>query len=438
MQLAQRRRLATVAQHVVPSGSADNSARIRELEAEVRRLRAEERGDSLPKPLAGVRVLEVANWLAAPVAGAILADMGAAVIKVEAPSGDTMRYGLRQPNEPDAETMREHVSPSAHWPDIPFHQENRGKRSIAVDMADPRGQEVVHKLALDSDVFITNLIPERLEKYRMDPDTIRGLNSGIVYASVSGYGLEGEFMNTPGFDLTAYMAKGGVMGILGEEDDAPVKARAGMGDHPTGLACLSAILSGLLLRQQTGEGTLVETSLLRTATFTMGCDLSVALNDGWQPPFTRPRDTMLVTTNTWQTSDDRWLNLMMPTFMFARYWPRFCRAMGVEELIEDERYNTPAGQVATGRTKELFVRTLPPPPAAVGSSQANPLPRLRRTSSTRCSARSRWRTGCRGWRRSPASSRRSPRSPRSRQTRRLQRRAPSPRSPTHATQTSEW
>ena len=345
------RRLGGIFAHVCSA----QDARIEALEAELAALKRERAAASgaLNKPLAGIRVLEVANWLAAPVAGALMADMGADVIKVEAPTGDTMRYGLRQVNEPGFEVGRVSHRPSLHWPDVPFSQENRGKRSIAVDVNNEAGQNVVHQLAATADVFITNLLPERLERFHLNPDFIMGLNPRLIYASVTGYGMQGASRNTPGFDLTSFQARGGPMGSLGEEGAPPVKMRPGMGDHPTGLSCLAGILAALQLRQTTGTGTVVETSLLRTATFVLGCDLACALNDGWTPPLTRPRSEELPMTNTWQCKGGRWINMSMPGFMLPRYWARFCNALGQPQLINDKRYNTVAAQVQPGRCAEL-------------------------------------------------------------------------------------
>lgn len=201
------RRLGSIVSHVC----AAQDARIAALEAELaalKRERAAASGGGQKKPLAGIRVLEVANWLAAPVAGALMADMGADVIKVEAPTGDTMRYGLRQVQEPGFEVGRTSVRPSMHWPDIPFSQENRGKRSIAVDVGTTAGQSIVHRLAETADVFITNLLPERLERFHMNQDIIMALNPRLIYASVTGYGMDGASRNTPGFDLTSFQARG--------------------------------------------------------------------------------------------------------------------------------------------------------------------------------------------------------------------------------------
>lgn len=344
-------RLRALTAHVCVS----QDARIEALEKELAALKRERAAASggQKQPLAGIRVLEVANWLAAPVAAAIMADMGADVIKVEAPTGDTMRYGLRQVNDPNFEVGRTSVQPSLHWPDVPFSQENRGKRSIAVDMGKEAGQEVIHRLAATADVFITNLLPERLERFRMDQQSIMALNSSLIYASVTGYGMEGSSRNTPGFDLTAFQARGGPMGMLGEEGTAPVKMRPGMGDHPTGLSCLAGILAALQLRHATGEGTVVETSLLRTATFVMGCDMACALNDGWSPPLTRPREEELPMTNTWPCKGGRWINMSMPGFMLPRYWAKFCTALGLPKLIDDARFNTVKAQLQPGRCAEL-------------------------------------------------------------------------------------
>jgi crotonobetainyl-CoA:carnitine CoA-transferase CaiB-like acyl-CoA transferase len=276
-----------------------------------------------------VRVLELANWVAGPSAAALLADLGADVVKVEPRSGDSMRRRLRQPRRGEG-------VPAV---DAAFHLDNRGKRSLAVDLADERGAELVRTLAARVDVVITNLLPARAARFGLGPDQLRGDHPELIYAIVTGYGTAGEDADRTAFDQTAFFGRGGVMSLIGEPDGPPPAFRSGQGDHPTGLALLSGILAALRVRDRTGEGQVVETALLRTAAWTIGCDVSVALVDGHQPT-RRARDQALSPMNTrYRCGDGRWINL---TGIDPRQWPGFCTAIGRADLIDDERYATPA------------------------------------------------------------------------------------------------
>lgn len=278
-------------------------------------------------PLDDITVLELANWVAGPSAGAILADMGARVIKVEPLAGDSMRGLLRQPVLPD----------DAPRTDFPFHLDNRGKRSIAVDLGDPRGGELVRELAASADVVVTNLLPGRLERFGLAPEQLRAANPGLIYALVTGYGSTGPDADRIAFDLTAFFGRGAIMSLVGEPDEPPPAFRPGQGDHPTGLALLSGILAALRVRDRTGEGQVVETALIRTAAWTIGCDVSVALVDGQQPN-KRARDEAFSPMNTRFRCADGWINLS--TFNQG-LWPRFCAAVERPDLVDDERFATP-------------------------------------------------------------------------------------------------
>ena len=274
-----------------------------------------------------ITVLELANWVAGPCAGAILADMGANVIKVEPLAGDSMRGLLRQPVLPD----------DAPRTDYPFHLDNRGKRSLAVDLGDPRGGELVRELALTADVVITNLLPGRLERFGLAADQLRAANPRLIYALVTGYGSTGDDADRIAFDLTAFFGRGAIMSLVGEPGEPPPAFRPGQGDHPTGLALLSGILAALRVRDRTGEGQVVETALMRTAAWTIGCDVAVALVDGVQPN-KRARDHAFSPMNTRFRCADGWINLS--TFNQG-LWPRFCDAVGRPDLVDDERFATP-------------------------------------------------------------------------------------------------
>jgi crotonobetainyl-CoA:carnitine CoA-transferase CaiB-like acyl-CoA transferase len=274
-----------------------------------------------------IKVLELANWVAGPSAGAILADLGADVVKVDPLVCDSMRGKLRQPNHPE----------DAPRTDFPIHLDNRGKRSLAVDLNDPRGNELVRELALDCDVVITNLLPRRLEKFGLAPEQLRAANSTLIYALVTGYGSTGDDADRIAFDLTAFFGRGAIMSLIGEPGEPPPAFRAGQGDHPTGLALLSGILAALRVRDRTGEGQVVETALMRTAAWTIGCDVAAALVDEEQPN-KRARNEAFSPMNTRFECADGWVNLS--TFNQG-IWDRFCNALDRPDLIDDERFATP-------------------------------------------------------------------------------------------------
>jgi len=282
-------------------------------------------------PLDDVRVLEIASWVAAPTAGALMADMGADVVKVEPLSGDGMRGKLRQPSSPDG--AAEH--------DFPFQLDNRGKRSIAVDLAHERGQALVQELAAQVDVVLTNLLPGRLERYGLGYEQVRVANPGVVFGLVTGYGSTGDDADRGAFDLTAFFGRSGIMSLIGEPGAPPPVFRPGQGDHPTGLALLSGVLAALRVRDRTGEGQLVETALLRVGAWSIGCDVQVALVDRAQPTKRSRADAFSPINTSYRCADDRWLNLQAQD---QGRWTAVCEAIGRPDLAADERYATPVGR----------------------------------------------------------------------------------------------
>ena len=289
-------------------------------------------------PLDGVRVLEVANFLAAPSCAALMADLGADVVKVEPPDGDVYRGNrTRRPGET--------VS-------FGFAHDNRGKRSIVVDLEQPEAPGVVARLAARSDIFITNLVPRRLERFGLTFESISAVQPSIVYTLLTGFGSSGPDADRSGFDSTAFLARSGVVDLIGEADTPPVQGRPGQGDHPTALGLLAATLAALRLVER-GEGAqFVDISLLRSGVWTISADMQQELNrEGWEPDRQDRSRHWLLTRNAYRTSDDRWLQLTMP--IPARYWPRFCEALGRPDWASDERYNS------TGALLEHGVELLP-------------------------------------------------------------------------------
>ena len=282
-------------------------------------------------PLDDIKVLEIASWVAAPSCAALMADMGADVVKVEPLSGDGMRGKLRQPTGPEGA--------AAH--DYPFQLDNRGKQSIAVDLGDARGAALVRELVGSVDVVVTNLLPGRLARYGLAPDALLADHPGLILALVTGYGSEGDDADRGAFDLTAFFGRSGIMSLIGEPGAPPPAFRPGQGDHPTGLSLLVAVLAALRTRDRTGEGQVVGTALLRNGAWSIGCDVQVALVDRVQPN-KRARDDAFSPINTqYRCGDGTWLNLSAQD---QGRWATFCKAVDRPDLGEDERFATPVGR----------------------------------------------------------------------------------------------
>lgn len=280
----------------------------------------------MTKPLDDITVVEIDSWMAAPSAAAILADLGARVIKIEPLSGDPMRNMGRTPKIED--DIREH--------DFQFDVDNRGKESIQLDLTQDAAVEIVHRLCANAEVFVCNLLPKRQEKYRLDPDSLRKVNARIVHATLTGYGTTGPEAWRPGYDVTAFFARSGLYDAMREGPDGLVPmARPAQGDHTTGLALVSAILAALRQAERTGEPQTVETSLYEAAVWTQATDYSVTAVDK-APLRKRARHEQLSpTANRYPCGDGSWIAFNMPE---PFWWPRFCDALGKPEWKEDERF----------------------------------------------------------------------------------------------------
>ncbi|TFV91055.1 CoA transferase [Blastococcus sp. CT_GayMR16] len=283
-------------------------------------------------PLEGIRVVEVANWMAGPGAAALMADMGAEVVKVEPLRGDAMRQATRQPAMPPG------VAPL----DASFQMDNRGKRGVAVALNRPEGTDLVRRLAARADVFVCNLMPGRQAKFRLDADTLLALNPRLVHATLTGYGLGGPDATRPGYDLTAFFGRGAVLHAMAEPDNpAPPRLRPAQGDHTAALALLASILAALRLVETTGKGQRLDVSLLSAAAWTMATDLAATLVDGQNPPQGGRRARPHALHGGFRCSDGRWLLLFMPE---PHWWPRFCAAVQRPEWAEDPRFASYAGR----------------------------------------------------------------------------------------------
>ncbi len=278
-------------------------------------------------PLEGIRVLEIANWLAAPAAAALLADMGAGVVKVEPLNGDPWRH-YRAKSDGSGEKFEINYG---------FELDNRGKRSITLDLAKEEAREVVLQLANTVDVFITNLIPSRMDRFHLGYEALSATNPGLVYLSFSGYGSRGPDKDKLGFDYSAFWARSGIMSLIREEETLPLFQRGGMGDHSSSLSLTTGILAALFERERTGKGQELSGSLFNVGLWVLGCDIQMALVERSNPSPDYRVNRMPV-FNDYQTKDCKGLMLTNPNPVV--YWPRACRALGRPDLLDNPRYQT--------------------------------------------------------------------------------------------------
>ncbi len=276
----------------------------------------------MQSPLEGVTVVEVATWMAAPSAAAILADMGATVVKVEPPGGDPVRGMIRPARQPGVE----------HPVDHSFQASNRGKSSITLDLESPDGRGVLARLISGADIFITNMLPGRQARFGIDPDSTRRLNPRRIHATLTGFGTDGPDANRPGFDTSAFFSRSGMLDAMSGPDGEPPGPRPAQGDHTTALALSTAVLGALRMAERTGVGRDVEVSLLGTALWTLASDLAAVLVDGRQPTKRSRRELITPLTTTFPCRDGR---RVMLTMAEEKWWPRFCRAIGREEWLDD-------------------------------------------------------------------------------------------------------
>jgi crotonobetainyl-CoA:carnitine CoA-transferase CaiB-like acyl-CoA transferase len=276
--------------------------------------------------LEGVRVVEMGGWMAAPGAAAMMADLGADVIKVEPLHGDAMRGATRMPDGDGVPRI-----------DANFLHDNRGKRGIAVAVNKPAGADLVRRLVAEADVFLCNLLPRRQVKYGLDSGSLLAVNPRLVHATLTGYGVTGPDVERPGYDITAYFGRGGLVHTMTEPGSFAPRLRPAAGDHPASLALLSAVLAALRLVEHTGSGQVVDVSLLATAAWTMASDLAPTLVDGQEPPAQGRRGRFHALHGAFKTADDRWVLLFMPE---PRWWSPFCEAVGRPQWLTDARFAT--------------------------------------------------------------------------------------------------
>jgi crotonobetainyl-CoA:carnitine CoA-transferase CaiB-like acyl-CoA transferase len=279
--------------------------------------------------LSGIRVIEVAAWTFVPAAGAVLADWGADVIKVEHPVGGDPQRGLVSmgliPGGPGAVNYI-------------IEQPNRGKRSIGLDISTEDGRSLLYQLVEGADVFLTSFLPETRQRLQIDEDHIREVNPGIVYARGTGQGPKGPDAGKGGYDGATYWARGGVAHALTPAtSEYPIGGRAAFGDLAGGMAIAGGIAAGLVQRATTGVGPTVDVSLLGLAMWVLSPDIVASGLYGGDPmpKFDRkaPGNPLV---GAYKTGDGRFLSLML--LQSDRFWPELCEHVGRPDLIDDPRF----------------------------------------------------------------------------------------------------
>lgn len=274
--------------------------------------------------LEGLKVVEYATYIAAPGAGGIMTDWGADVIKVEPPGGDPIRLFFSS------------VGIEGQTVNPVFELDNRGKRGVILDTAQEAGRDALLRLIDEADVFLTNVRPGGLKRAGLDHDAVMKRNPKLIYATLTGYGLEGPDADRPGMDSAAFWARSGVAALFRPKGGEPVQLRTAFGDHVASMAIVAGVMSALYERTRTGKGRLVEASLLRVAHYAAGSDMAIQHTYGRTASNRARRDVSLPLVNFFRTKDERWISLL--SRQGEGDWSKLCRALKLEHLIEDERF----------------------------------------------------------------------------------------------------
>ena len=286
--------------------------------------------ETIKRPLDGVKVVELATFIAAPSCTRYLADLGAEVIKVESPAGDNLRY-----------TAINEGRPTGDLENTCFDCDNANKKGICLNIKTPEGREVLEKLIAESDIFVTNVRHKSLVRDGLDYDTLKVKYPKLVMGYVTGYGENGPDKDLPGFDFTAFFARGGILGTLMDKDAVPMLTIPGFGDHPVGLYLANGILAALYRARETGKGDKVTVSLFHSAIWAIAIMLQGAQYgmDATRYPMSR-KDIANPLTVVHKTKGGRWIQFAAPAYNLM--YNRFVTALGREDLVDHPDYATAA------------------------------------------------------------------------------------------------
>ena len=278
----------------------------------------------------GLKVVDLASFIAGPGAAVILSDFGAEVIKVEPPSGDYWRHANKIPPQPQAEDA------------YPWHLANRNKRGITLDLKSPSASQVLEKLVRWADVFIVNTPHPARKKLKLEYDDVAQWNPRLIYADLTGFGEKGPDADLPGFDITSYWARSGLLSMTRDAGAPPTWPVAGSGDNATAVGLYSAIVTALYRRERTGKGSYVTTSLLAEGIWSASVSIQAALVGAkFFPPHDR-KNPANAALNVYQASDGAWFVLIITPDRLAPV----AKAIGRADLLTDPRFSEPAKLLA--------------------------------------------------------------------------------------------
>ena len=275
-------------------------------------------------PLQGVKVIEMGVWVAGPAATGLMADWGADVIKVEPPAGDPQRFVFGALGVADQKGVP------------PFEIDNRGKRSVVLDLRNDDDLKKMFALLEEADVFVSNVRPAGLARMGLDPESLTKRFPRLIYGQLTGYGATGPDVDKAGYDIGAFWSRSGLAHTTVAPDELPPAIRSGQGDHTTGLSMAAGVLAALFDRERTGTGRVVSTSLLRTGIYTLGWDVGVYLRFGKRQSTKSSRKNPAPQMNCYRCADGRafWLLGMEAD----RHFPGLLKAIGREELASVENF----------------------------------------------------------------------------------------------------
>src|ERR1700675_5029077 len=274
----------------------------------------------------GLKVVELASFIAGPSAAVILSDFGADVIKVEPPSGDTWRVGHKIPPQPQASDA------------YPWHLANRNKRGITLDLKSPSARPVLERLVEWADVFIVNTPHPARKRLNLEYDDVVRWNPRLIYADLTGFGEKGRDANLPGFDITSYWARSGLLSMTRDLGAPPTWPVAGSDDNATAVGLYSAIVTALYRREHTGKGSYVTTSLLAEGVWAASVSIQAALCEAKFFGLHDRKNPANAAMNVWRTKDDTWFVLLITPDKLAAV----AKAIGRPDLLTDPRFSGPA------------------------------------------------------------------------------------------------
>ena len=277
----------------------------------------------------GLKVVDLSSFIAGPTAAVILGDFGADVIKVEPPTGDVWRIGYKIPPQP---TSKDNYT---------WHLANRNKRGITLDLKSPQASAVLERLVKWADVLIVNTPHPARKRLNLEYDDVAKWNPRLIYADLTGFGDNGPDANLPGFDITAYWARTGLLYLTRDAGAPPTLPVTGSGDHATAVTLFSAIVTALYRRERTGKGCAVTTSLLAAGVWAGGASLSGALVNARLYPLHDRTNPPNPTLNVYRSSDNVWFILVTE----PSKWPALAKGIGHPELLTDPRFADP-GKIA--------------------------------------------------------------------------------------------